>query len=383
MNFLRKIFYMIPGLPWLYHFSWSFLGAVFFGFPSKDIFVIGITGTKGKTTAIELLSAVLEASGEKVAVLSSIKVKVGEEEGKNKTETTMPGRFFIQKFLRRSVKAGCRYVIIEVTSEGIAANRHLFIKWDVAALTNLAPEHIEAHGSFDKYKEAKLKLFRLAQKLCFINKDDQYAREFEKAAQGKVVWFGKGNLESQLAGEFNKYNVGLVEVIASELGVNKENIRKGVAGFAGIPGRMEFIQQEPFAVIVDYAHTPDSLKAVYQSLKPEYDRLICVLGSAGGGRDKWKRPEMGKIAAEYGDEVILTNEDPYDEDPENIIEEIAKGCPQAKKVIDRGEAIKIAIELAQSGDVVIITGKGSENSIHLKGGKIIAWSDREVVLRSL
>lgn len=383
MNFLRRIFYTIPGLPWLYHFSWSFLGAVVYGFPSRDIFVIGITGTKGKTTVIELLNHILETAGQKTAVLSSIKIKVGEEEDKNKTETTMPGRFFTQRFLKQAVKADCRYAIIEVTSEGIAANRHRFIKWDVAALINLAPEHIEAHGSFEKYKEAKLKLFRIAKKLCFINKDDQYAQEFKQAAQGRVVWFSKSELKSQLVGEFNQYNIGLAEAIAQELEINKEDINEAIAKFKGIAGRMEFIQKDPFAVVVDYAHTPDSLRVVYQSLKPTYDRLICVLGSAGGGRDKWKRSELGKIAAEYGDEIILTNEDPYNEDPEKIIEEVAQGCPQAQKIVDRGEAIKAAIKLAQPGDVVIITGKGSETTIHIKGGKVVAWSDKETVLNNL
>ena len=383
MNFLRRIFYTIPGLPWLYHFSWSFLGAVVYGFPSRDIFVIGITGTKGKTTVIELLNHILETAGQKTAVLSSIKIKVGEEEDKNKTETTMPGRFFTQRFLKQAVKADCRYAIIEVTSEGIAANRHRFIKWDVAALINLAPEHIEAHGSFEKYKEAKLKLFRIAKKLCFINKDDQYAQEFKQADQGRVVWFSKSELKSQLVGEFNQYNIGLAEAIAQELEINKEDINEAIAKFKGIAGRMEFIQKDPFAVVVDYAHTPDSLRAVYQSLKPTYNRLICVLGSAGGGRDKWKRSELGKIAAEYGDEIILTNEDPYNEDPEKIIEEVAQGCPQAQKIVDRGEAIKAAIKLAQPGDVVIITGKGSETTIHIKGGKVVAWSDKETVLNNL
>lgn len=383
MSFLRKIFYSIPGLPWLYHFSWSFLGAVVYGFPSKDIFVIGITGTKGKTTVIELLNHILEVAGEKTAVLSSIKIKVGNKEDKNKTETTMPGRFFIQRFLRQAVKADCRYAIIEVTSEGISANRHRFIKWDVVGLINLAPEHIEAHGSFEKYKEAKLKLFKIAKKFCFINKDDKHAEEFERVAQGRVIWFRKSELKSKLMGEFNRYNVGMAEVIAKELGVSEKNIVKAILEFSGIPGRMELVQKEPFAVIVDYAHTPDSLRAVYESLASKYKKIICVLGSAGGGRDKWKRVEMGKIAAEYGDEIILTNEDSYNEEPEDIIEEIAQGCPKAQKIVDREEAIKTAINLAQPGDVVIITGKGSENSIHIKGGKVIDWSDKETVLKNL
>lgn len=383
MSFLRKIFYSIPGLPWLYHFSWSFLGAAVYGFPSKDIFVIGVTGTKGKTTVIELLNHILEVAGEKTAVLSSIKVKVGNKEDKNKTETTMPGRFFIQRFLRQAVKADCRYAIIEVTSEGISANRHRFIKWDVVGLINLAPEHIEAHGSFERYKEAKLKLFKIAKKLCFINKDDKYAEEFERVAQGRVVWFRKSELKSKLMGEFNRYNVGMAEAITKELGVSEKNIVKAVLEFSGIPGRMELVQKEPFAVIVDYAHTPDSLRVVYESLATKYKKIICVLGSAGGGRDKWKRVEMGKIAAEYGDEIILTNEDSYNEEPEDIIEEIAQGCPKAQKIVDREEAIKTAINLAQPGDVVIITGKGSENSIHIKGGKTIDWSDKETVLKNL
>ena len=371
--------------------------------------MIGITGTKGKTTVVELLKFILEKSGQKTTALSSI----------NSTSNTMPGRFFIQRFLRRAVDSGCKYALIEVTSEGVKLGRHRFINWDGAVFINLHPEHIESHGSFEKYREAKVSFFEYVrdchvgpkdfgpprndrdrhcerlegakQSLFFINKDDENSNYFIKAAGGeeKVISFSKSDLPSNLIGEFNKYNVGAAVAVAKLLGINDEIIKQAVAEFSGVSGRMEFIQKEPFAVVVDYAHTPDSLREVYKTLRSEFgnSKLICVLGSAGGGRDKWKRPEMGKIAAEYCDKIILTNEDPYNENPETILDEIVSGFsksqipnPKSQKILDRKEAIKKAIDLAQSKDVVVITGKGSEKYIHIANGKKISWSDRKVVI---
>jgi len=365
----------------IYHLALAFLSAYIFRFPSREIFVVGITGTKGKSTVLELIGFILEKAGKKVAISSSIR--------NGESSMTMPGRFFLQKFLRRAVNNNCDYALIEVTSQGVLQNRHRFINWRAGIFTNLSPEHIEAHGNFERYRKAKLAFFRYLikhnQKLFFINNDDKNANYFiNELKEGEIILYGKSDLPSKLIGEFNKYNIGAAVAFARSQKIDEDIITKAVAEFSGVPGRMEFIQNSPFAVVVDYAHTPDSLIKVYEALRPAQGRLICVLGAAGGGRDKWKRPEMGKVASEYCDEIILTDEDPYNESPEEILNQIKKGVTQDSKfkiheILDRRDAIKKAISLAKSSDIVVITGKGSEKWIHLSNNKKIPWSDKEVV----
>lgn len=403
INPLLKILYKLPFAPLFYNTGLAFLGAVVYNFPSRKIFVVGVTGTKGKSTVVELIGHILKFAGKKVAVLSSVGMEIAGQREDKPLDNTMPGRFFVQQFLSRAVKAGCQYAIIEVTSEGVKLNRHLFIDWDAAIFTNLASEHIEAHGSFEAYQNAKLKFFKYVaskqipkSKLFIINKDDENAKYFidainiSKSDFDSVVLYGKSDFQSQLVGEFNKYNIGAAAAFAKAQGTDEEIIKKAIAEFPGVPGRMEFIQKEPFAVVVDYAHTSDSLREVYKTLRQAQGKLICVLGAAGGGRDEWKRPEMGKIAAEYCDEIILTNEDPYNEQPEKIIEEIFSGCSQASSfkfqvsiILDRKEAIKTAINSARKGDMVVITGKGSEKWMRLAEGKKIPWSDKQTVIELL
>ena len=388
-NPLLKVLYKLPLAPWLYHTVLAFVGACIYKFPASRVFVIGVTGTKGKSTTIELINAILEAAGKKTAILSSVRVKISDQSKSNPFDNTMPGRFFIQQFLSEAVGADCQYAIIEVTSQGVAFNRHLFIYWRAGIFINLSAEHIEAHGSFEEYRQQKLKFFRYTRSLggrIFVNKDDRNSRYFKEAAGEEVILYSKSELPSQLAGDFNKYNIGAAAAVGQWLGINEKIIQKAIAEFPGVPGRMEFIQKKPFVVVVDYAHTPDSLRKVYETLRaishPEIPtKLICVLGSAGGGRDRWKRPEMGRIASEMCDQIILTNEDPYDEHPEEIIEQIASGIHSGHihKILDRREAIKKAISLAQSRDTVVITGKGSERWIHLANGQRLPWSDKETI----
>ncbi len=363
LNFLKNI----------YHYALAWLGNFIYGFPSKKLFVIGVTGTKGKSTTVELINAILEAAGKKTALISSVRFKVGDESVKNATSMTMPGRFFIQNLLRRAVNKGCEYAIIEVTSQGVLQHRHRFIDWDAAMFLNLHKEHIEAHGSFEKYRNAKLEFFRYAaqdsrkpKKLFIINEEDPAREYFANAAagSGKTTYFsredfiekkldnGRDSLSDWIGNGFNLENAAAATAFAESQSIGWDVIKKVLENFQGVPGRMEIIQSEPFRVIVDYAHTPDSLEKLYLSLRwqspkqsnnnarsPRFARddgggkLICVLGAAGGGRDKWKRPVMGEIAAKYCQEIILTNEDPYDEQPEKIIAEIATGCSQVQNSI--------------------------------------------------
>ncbi len=438
MTFLKNI----------YHYILAALGAALYGFPSKKLLVIGVTGTKGKSTTVELLSFIFERAGMKTACISSVRVKIGNHVEKNQTDNSMPGRFFLQSFLRRAVRSGCTVALIEVTSQGISQHRHRFIDFNAALFLNLHPEHIEAHGSFENYREAKLKFFRdLARrsqkkmKQFFINEEDSSADYFfdaihahvsvcghtrgihtsdergeKKICTAELHYFGRDQfIQTRLMGgrvsigdwlsnNFNLENAAAASAVLEANGVSWDVVRDGLRAFPGIPGRMEIVHDEPFHFIVDYAHTPDSLQFVYQALRERYFRgrtsrkkkrssLLCILGSAGGGRDKWKRPEMGKIAATYCDTVILTNEDPYDEPPEEILDQIAAGFAQGgvtggtgkiyMEVVDRREAIRKAITLARAGDVIVATGKGSEAWIHVAQDKLIPWNERRVAEEEL
>ena len=382
-NLLKK--FIPKSLLKIYHYCLAFLGAFFYRFPSKEIIVVGVTGTSGKSTVVELTSRILEQAGFKTASLSSVKFRIAAKEEKNELKMTMPGRFKIQRFLRNSVKAGCKYIILEVTSEGIKQYRHKFIDFKIAVLTNLSPEHIESHKGFDNYKRAKAELFKACKNIHIINKDDENSDYFWQIPAENKIGFSENEFSKflpediKMLGEFNKYNALAATKIAQALGVSLDNCQKTIQDFKGLEGRMEIVSQEPL-VIVDYAHTPKALEQVYKTLK-NY-KLICVLGSCGGGRDKWKRPVMGKIAQEHCSKVIITNEDPYDEDPAEIINQVA-GDTTAEKILDRKEAIKKALSLAGPDKAVIITGKGSEPWMVVKEGKKIPWDDRKIVKQEL
>lgn len=386
----RRMFFALQ--PW-YHLSLAWLAAILYRYPSRRLTVVGVTGTNGKTTTVELIAAILKAAGYKTASVSSIRFRIGEEEWNNDLKMTMPGRFYIQRFLRKALRAGCTHAILEVTSEGILQHRHRFIAFDVAALTNVTPEHIEAHGSFEAYKYAKSQLFRIAS-THVLNADDNECSYFSVLPAQKRLFYGMKNMPPGLAlklpGEFNRFNAMAALTVARSLGVDDAVSMRALSSVAGIPGRLEVLQEEPFGVVVDYAHTPDALKKVYEALSAP--RLICVLGSAGGGRDTWKRPEMGRIAGEYCAAVIVTSEDPYDENPHTIMKDIEQGLYQStraasrldyKKIADRREAIREALRIAKKDDVVIITGKGSEPWMMVAGGVRIPWDDRRVVAEEL
>ncbi len=375
-------------LSW-YHFLLAFLGAVFYSFPSRQLKVIGVTGTNGKTTTTEMISRVLEEAGHKTAVMNSIKFKIGEEEELNVLKMTMPGRFKVQKFLRQAVNNRCQYAVLEVTSEGIKQHRHQFIDFHVAVFTNLSPEHIEVHGGFENYKKTKGKLFQNTKNIHVINIDDKNAEYFLQFPADKKYSYGltHGDINAKnthfklkLIGDFNIDNALAAICVGLSQRISLEICQKAIEKAEGIPGRMEEVIPQPFKVFVDYAFTPNALEKVYQTLKPQNKKMICVLGACGGGRDKWKRPELGKLAAKYCNEIIVTNEDPYDENPMEIIEQVVKGTDgQAKKILDRREAIKEALEVAQAGDTIVITGKGCEPWLVEARGKKIPWDDRKVV----
>ncbi len=417
-----RFFYNIPGVSRTYHFMWAWAGAKIHRNPSRKIFVIGVTGTKGKTTTLELINAILEHAGKRTALLSSLRMKIGDTSRKNPTGNSMPGHGFIQKFLRQARADGCSYGLIEVTSQGVALHRHRFIEWNVGVITNLAPEHIDWHGSYEKYRDAKKQFLEnvlAGGGKVFLNRDDREYHFFAEALAGEPgnkyggdtisysrndQWLKDSLAKARLAqsvrdegapkfllSKFNEENIAVAVAIARELGISDRIVEEAITNFEGLPGRMEFVRKGDYTAIIDYAHTPDSLEAAYVAARPvptpffPSPRLICVLSAAGGGRDQWKRPEMGKIADRYCDEIIITNEDPYDEDPRKIMSEIEGGIrkngsdrEKIYKAPDRRAAIKFAVGLMRDGDVVIGTGKGSEEFIHLARGRTEPWNEREV-----
>lgn len=392
-----------------YHFLLAWAGAVAYGRPARKICVVGITGTKGKTTTAEIVNAILEAGGRKTALLGTLRVKVGDESERNMFKMTMPGRFFVQKFLARAVAEGCEYAILEMTSEGAKQYRHKFLHMDALIVTNISPEHIESHGSYEKYLDAKLSIARelarngKGRKTLIVNADDKEAgkflsikgvervrysldemRPFEKTDIGTSVTLFGEHATVHLPGEFNLYNILAAVAFAKTAGVSREIIRNTVEKFSSVPGRVERIDEgQDFSVIVDYAHTPDSLEKVYRVFGGA--RKICVLGGTGGGRDRWKRKEMGAIADRECAEIILTNEDPYDEEPESIVRDITLGITRVSPVVimDRDEAIERAVASAKAGDVVLITGKGTDPYIMEADGKKTPWSDADTARKAL
>lgn len=431
---------MIPSFLFrLYHRTLAVTGALWYGHPSRRLLVIGVTGTTGKSTVCEMLASVFRHAGKsshstgpgrmtgKVGVASTIRFQIGDESTLNNEKMTMLGRWRLQKLLRQMANAGCSVVILETTSQGLAQYRHVGIDYDCAVMTNLTPEHIESHGSFAAYRFAKEQLFAVLAttyrklgipKVSVVNLAMNDAQDFLRYPADRHVGFALQNapapdgmtvfvpdtikttergstftVQSQtfhlpLPGTFNVANALAAIAVAQTYDVPLATIASALEAMQGVPGRFEIVVQEPFRVIVDYAHEPAGLEAVYKAVQAFHpQRVIAVLGSTGGGRDRWKRPVLGKIAAQYAQLVIVTNEDPYDEDPMAIIAQVADGAAEAGKrdgenlfrILDRREGIHKALSLAQPGDLIIITGKGSEQRMVVKGGRKIPWSDERVV----
>ncbi len=411
-----------------YHYFMAFAGAVLYGFPSRKMTIIGVTGTKGKSTTVILAGKILEEAGFKVGWISSATIKVGKKEWLNPYHMTMPGRFVLQKLMREMANQKCQYCLVEVTSEGILQHRQKFINFNTAVFTNLKPEHIEAHGSFENYRQAKEKLFQIVKEIHILNLNDENVKYFLqfpasrkygfvienqemkadpesvkniKVIKAENVQLGKDSssfmikdilFKINLLGTFSVYNALAAISIGASCGISLETCRNALEKIKSLPGRMETIIEKPFKVIVDLAHTPDSFEEVFSVLKKlPHNRIISIFGSAGGGRDKWKRPVLGKIAAKYSDFIILTNEDPYDENPNQILSEIKSGIfnsvPHFAEsnlfvILDRREAIREGLELAKENDIVLLLGKGAEQSMVIAGKKI-SWDDRKVVREEL
>lgn len=417
---LRKIEKVIPkkiykmGQP-IYHFALAIFGMIIYRFPAKKMIIIGVTGTKGKTSTTNFIYSVLSQSGENVGLISTANIKIGEKEIQNKYHMSMPGRFVIQKFLREMKIEKCKYVVVEVTSEGIKQFRHLGLFLDTMVFTNLSPEHLSAHGgSFEKYREAKMKAFSKnifnKLKLVLINEDDQNAKYFiEKAKNVETILFSinkvnnikensdsvefdfeNNNYKLNILGKFNIYNALPAILLGERFNINTEKIRQGLLELNLIPGRMEEIKEgQNFKVIVDYAHeklSMNSLLDTAKTLKKEKEnKIIIVLGGDGGGRDEQRLFDMGEAVGKKADIVIVSNSDPYFDDEYTLAKKIADEAEKYNKEynkdlfieIDREKAIRLAISKARYGDIILLATRGSLNTMSIKGKKVKS-DDREI-----
>lgn len=408
-----------------------------YGRPARKLIVVGVTGTKGKSTTCRLVASALEAGGYKVGLLSTVEFQVGDKRWLNDKKMTMLGRGQIQQMLRDMVKAGCQYAVVETSSEGILQYRHYGLLYDIVIFTNLGTEHSERHGGFENLKRDKGKMFaalseyrkyiggRPIKKVSIVNTDDanapyflefpaeeQWAYGLKRVATPAGVFRVDGdvtavnasgtdfmanqhNYHVPLVGEFNAYNALAAIAVASSQGVTPDQIEHGLGGVAVVAGRMEFIDEgQSFKAVVDYAHEPMSLTALFTTLRglvKENGGVISIIGSDGGGRDIGKRAKMGEIAGRLTDVVVVTDVNCFDEDPRDIAEMLAKGAREAGKrdgqhlfiEIDRRLAIRKALALAGPGDVVVVTAKGTEPCMVVAGGKKIPWDDRTVMREEL
>jgi len=410
--------------------AWGWLCAAWHGFPSRQMTLVGVTGTDGKTTTVNLIYAILRAAGIKAGMISTVNARIGQAEHDTGLHTTTPDPPDIQQHLARMVEDGATHAVLEVTSHGLAQRRVAGCDFDVAVVTNITHEHLDAHGSLEAYQQAKAALFAGltrayrkpdVPKIAILNRDDDSYRYLSPIPADRRITYGRQEaadvtasevaadpdatrftlrlfkqetmIETALMGEFNVSNVLAAAAVAGALDIPPQVITQGVAAMAPVPGRMERIDAgQDFVAVVDFAHTPNALQQALQTartLTSDGGRVIVVFGSAGL-RDREKRTLMGRVAGDLADLVIVTAEDPRTEPLEAIMAESAAAATATGKregedlwqIPDRGEAICRACQMARKGDVVIVCGKGHEQSMCF-GTTEYPWDDREATRRAL
>ncbi len=396
---LEKLpFYNQMTLP--YHFLKASAFGLKFGFPAKKLRVIGVTGTNGKTTTCFMIWKMLNEAGHKSGIMTTVAWGVGKLTPELNHMTTVDSKTLNSR-IKKIVEDGAEFLVLETTSHAMVQFRTLGVPVEIAVMTNVTHEHLDYHKTFENYRKAKCKLFRKA-KFGVVNADDKSARFFEKAAgKGNYVTYGviKGEkraeeiklgdtgvkysidemkIETKIPGEFNVYNSLAAVCVGEKLGLRKEEIEKGIFALDSVEGRMNRIDEgQNFSVIVDYAHTPDALEKVFESIGKVSGRVISVHGGAGR-RDETTRAPRGEILGKNSDIVIITEDDSRDEDPEKIAEQFVVGVEKTGKVmgkdlfveIDRGKAIEMALKMAKKGDLVLLLGKGHEKTILRKDGPV-------------
>jgi UDP-N-acetylmuramoyl-L-alanyl-D-glutamate--2,6-diaminopimelate ligase len=365
----------------------------FFGRPSEELVVAGVTGTNGKTTTTFLLYSILEAAGLRPGLLGTVECRIGGEV--RPAVRTTPEAIDVQRTLREMLDAGDRSCVMEATSHGSELRRLDRIRFDVLVFTNLTQDHLDFHGTMERYFEAKRRLFLEGRPPAAINSADEWGRKlladrpdaltYGFAPDAEVGPEALAGVDLKLRGRFNVENALGALAAARLVGVEEEAIVRGLEAVTGVPGRFESVDEgQPFEVLVDYSHTPDSLENVLRAARElTQGRVICVFG-CGGDRDRGKRPVMGGIASRLADVPIVTSDNPRSEEPEAIIEEILAGMePGAEVDPDRRSAIARAVELAAPGDVVVIAGKGHEQGQEFRDGRKVPFDDRDVARDAL
>ncbi|MBW6431696.1 UDP-N-acetylmuramoyl-L-alanyl-D-glutamate--2,6-diaminopimelate ligase [Patescibacteria group bacterium] len=430
LKFLRKL---IPkklfkmGQP-IYHFILALSGNLIYRFPGRKMICIGVTGTNGKSTTIELINSIMKSGGYKTGMISTVAFEIDGERTENITSRTTLGRWQTPKMLRQMIKAGCQYAIIEVASEGIIQYRTWGIPFDVAVFTNLSPEHLNTHGTMKNYRDAKGKLFenlasskkkrliirgskKIIPKVSVVNAGDKEARYFAAFPADQHYNFGlkKGNLrainvkqdgklnfdieygnkdyfiQSDLAGEFNVLNILAAWAVGHSQGVDLRKLKWGVEAVKAVRGRMEMVaEMEGVKYYIDYAMTPDAYELLLVEMRKIATGKVIIVFGAAGDRDRSKRPIIGEVAARLADYSILTDDEPYSEDPAHIITEIESGFKKLEKtnyriINDRKKAFSEAVKLAKAGDVVVVPGIGHQAYRNIGGDKKIPWNEAEII----
>ena len=398
----------------------ALMSSTLYAHPSRDLVVIGVTGTDGKTTTTTMIQQMLLSAGRRVGSMSTVDVRLGDAVDPNDSRQTTLEALEVQEQLARMREAGLKYAVIETSSHGLALQRVVGVDYDVAVFTNIAHEHLDFHKTIEAYREAKAQLIDLTSgsagkaidKTAVLNRDDpSYAYLVNRPIARRITYglqlhadlkaervlatpdglrveastsFGPLSLRLKLSGRWNAANALAAAAAGVAVGLTLDEIQQGLESYRGVSGRMERVDLgQPFAVIIDYAHTPQSLEKVLRELRPTTQgKLIAVFGSAGD-RDREKRPWMGEIAARLSDYAVFTNEDPREEDAMTIISEIAAGAEevgwaegeQYARIEDRRQGIAHAVRRARPGDTVLLAGKGHERSILIGRGKQ-PWDER-------
>lgn len=396
----------------------------FYDYPARSMRMIGVTGTNGKTTTTHMIRHILNAQGHKVGVIGTVHILIDDESFP--VHNTTPDVADLQQTLAQMVEAGVTHCVMEVSSHALALGRVAGVEYDTAVFTNLTQDHLDFHKTFENYLAAKAKLFQSVSvkgqtkspKGAVINMDDPYGKDILAVTDVPTITYstkGNGNLTAsdleitskssaftlsyegkayaayvRTAGLFNVYNTLAAIGACLEEGISIEDSLKALDSFHAVPGRFELIEEgQDFAVVVDYAHTPDGLENILETAQEITKGRILVVFGCGGDRDATKRPVMGGIAAKYGDIAYVTSDNPRTEDPVSIVEQVAVGVKENLRegktyevIVDRREAITAAIHEAKAGDVVIIAGKGHEDYQILKD-RTIHFDDREEARKAL
>lgn len=376
-----------------YRLLQAILANIYYGFPSKKLKLIGVTGTDGKTTTTYMIYNILLSAGKKVGLINTIEARIGNQITTTGLHVTTPSPWTLNKLLRKMVQEGLEYAVLEVSSHGLDQNRVWGIHFSVGVVTNITSEHLDYHLTYENYLKAKMKLLKISDD-AVVNRDATAFEDITKFLKGKKFYtFGQdqqnlanfADLESitlQVPGIYNKENALAAISVAKILGLDLTSIKHGLEDTVPPKGRFNILQETPFRVIVDFAHTPNSLELVLNEARTTTLAKLFVVFGCAGERDRKKRPTMGAISVKYADRVFLTAEDPRSESAEDINNEILAGIPSDKKskvtvINDRKVAIKTALENARDGDTVIITGKGHEESMCF-GKTEYPWNDLEV-----